>query len=116
MCLEVLNCYKSKDFTEANLIVLGILPCFVLLMEDTSCSTSCLHHWTKKPLKMGCFFKGKKPVFSPVENFNEPHIERKKKMAELLPLKVYLFTLTLLHSERPKLHRVLVVVSAIGLS
>ena len=36
-------------------------------------------------------------------------------MVELLPLNLYLFTLTLLHSKRPKLHRVLVVLSAIGL-
>ena len=33
------------------------------------------------------------------------HLEgmAKKKMVQLLPLKVYLFILTLLHSERPKL-------------
>ena len=39
--------------------------------------------------------------------------KRDLKMAELLPLKLY--PLTLLHSEQPKLHRVLAVLSAIGL-
>ena len=37
-------------------------------------------------------------------------------MAELLPLKVHLFILTLLHSEWPKLHRVLAILRAKGLS
>ena len=36
-------------------------------------------------------------------------------MAELFPLKVYLFIVTLLHSEQPKLYEVLAVLSAIGL-
>ena len=31
-------------------------------------------------------------------------------------LEVYPFTVTLLHSERPKLHRVLAILSAIGLN
>ena len=45
----------------------------------------------------------------------------KKKLAELLPLnmlekeEVLIFTLTLLHSEQPKLYGVLAVLSAIGL-
>ena len=37
-------------------------------------------------------------------------------MIEMLPLKVYPFTLTLLHSEGPKLYRVLALLSAIGLN
>ena len=37
-------------------------------------------------------------------------------MAELLPLKLYLFTLTLLHSERPKLYTILAFLSARGLN
>ena len=41
--------------------------------------------------------------------------EAKMKLQELLPLEVYQYTLTLLHSERPKLHRVLAILSAIGL-
>ena len=36
-------------------------------------------------------------------------------MAELFLLKVYLFILTLLHSEQPKLYGVLAVLSGIGL-
>ena len=38
------------------------------------------------------------------------------KMTELLPLKMFPFTLTLLHSERPKLHTILAFLSAIGLT
>ena len=37
-------------------------------------------------------------------------------MAELLPLNVYSFSLTLLHSERPKLYTILASMSAVGLS
>ena len=37
------------------------------------------------------------------------------KIVELLPLNSYLFTLTLLHSERPKLYTVLAFLNAIGL-
>ena len=36
-------------------------------------------------------------------------------MAELLPLKVYQFSLTLLHSEWPKIYAILAFLSAIGL-
>ena len=36
-------------------------------------------------------------------------------MTELLPLKFYQFTLTLLHSERPKLRRFLALPNAVGL-
>ena len=36
-------------------------------------------------------------------------------IVELLPLKVYPFTITPLHSERPKLHTVLAFLSVIGL-
>ena len=41
--------------------------------------------------------------------------EVKIKMAELFQSKVYPVSLTLLHSEQPKLHGVLAVLSAIGL-
>ena len=37
-------------------------------------------------------------------------------MAEWFPLKVNPFTLTLLHSERPKLYTILAFLSAIGLN
>ena len=40
----------------------------------------------------------------------------KKENLELLPLKVHLLTLTLLHSEQPKLHRVLAILSVEGLT
>ena len=39
----------------------------------------------------------------------------KYKMVKLLPMKIHLFILTLLHSVRPNLHRVLAVLSAVGL-
>ena len=42
--------------------------------------------------------------------------EAKMKMAEWLPLKMYQFTLTLLHSERPKLYANLAFLSTKGLS
>ena len=41
--------------------------------------------------------------------------EAKMEATELLPLKVYPFTLTLLYSERPKLYIILAFLSAIGL-
>ena len=38
------------------------------------------------------------------------------KVVDLLLMKAYVYTLTLLHSERPKLYTILVFLSAVGLT
>ena len=59
--------------------------------------------------------------FFPLKGVPPLRREAKEKVAELIPFKnipihLNMFdTLTLLHSERPKLHRVLAIVSAVGL-
>lgn len=59
--------------------------------------------------------KGKQLLLFPV-GFSSWQSPSNMKIPKLLPMKIYPFTLALLHLEQPKLHGVLAILSSIGLN